>query len=69
MFTVRLVPVWPPVQVTVPLHPVAVRSAVSSPHRLVLSDANVGGAGLPPIVIITAFDAPLVPQVVVHVAV
>lgn len=67
--TARLVPVWPPIHVTVPPHPVAVKIAVSLPHRLDLSDVTVGGAGLPPVVIITAFDAPLVPQDVVQVAV
>ena len=62
-------PVEPPVQVTVPLHPVAVNVAISLPQILVLSDVIVGGAGLPPVVITTVLDTPLVPQVVVQVAV
>ena len=53
----------------VPLQPVAVRVAVSFPQILVLSEVRVGAIGVLPVVIVMAFDAPLVPQVFVQVAV
>ena len=64
-----LVPVAFVFHFTVPLQPVAVKVADSLPHKLVLLLAIVGALGEPPVVIITAFDAPLVPQAVVQVAV
>ena len=64
-----LVPVEPLLQVTVPPQPVAVKIAVSAPHKLVLLLAMVGAFGEPPVVITIAFDAPLVPQADIHVAV
>ena len=67
--TVMLVPVEPLLQATVPPQPVAVRVAVSLPHKLVLLLAIVGAVGVPPVVITIALDAPLVPQAVTHVAV
>lgn len=64
-----LVPVKPVFQVTVPLQPVDVNVAVSLEHKLVLLLTMVGALGEPPVVIITAFDAPLVPQADIQVAV
>ena len=55
--------------VTVPLHPVAVNVAVSLLHRLVLFVAIVGAFGVVPVVIVITFDTPLVPQLLLHVAV
>jgi len=69
VFTVMLLPVEPLLQVTVPLQPYAVSFAVSVPHRLVLSVTIVGGVDMPPVVITTAFELPLVPQAVVQIAV
>ena len=64
-----LVPVEPLLQVTVPLQPVAVNVAVSLLHRLVLLVAMVGGFGVPPENIVMIFEAPLVPQAFIQVAV
>ena len=64
-----LVPVEPLLQVTVPLQPVAVNVAVSLLHRFVLLLAIVGGFGVPPENIVMIFEAPLVPQALIHVAV
>ena len=52
-----------------PLQPVAVSVAVSAPQILVLLLVNVGVAGVLPVVITITFEAPLVPQVFVQVAV
>ena len=64
-----LVPVEPLLQLTIPLHPVAVNVAVSLLHRLNLLLAIVGGFGVPPENIVMIFEAPLVPQALVQVAV
>lgn len=69
MLTVILPPVALLLHFTVPPQPVAVRIAESLPHKLVLLLAIVGAPGGVPVVIITTFDAPLVPQAVVHIAV
>ena len=67
--TVMLVPVEPLLQVTVPPHPVAVSVAVSVPQILVLLLTTVGAPGVPPVVIMIGFEAPLTPQRLVQVAV
>ena len=67
--TVILVPVALVLQVTVPVQPVAVKVAVSLLHRLDLLLAITGAFGVVPVVIVTTFDAPLVPQLLLHVAV
>ena len=54
---------------TVPLQPVAVNVEVSLLHRLVLLVAITGGFGVPPENIVMIFEAPLVPQAFVQVAV
>ena len=69
MLTVIVVPVALVLHFTVPPQPVAVNVAVSVPHKLVLLLAMVGAVGEPPVVIIIAFDAPLVPHADIHVAV
>jgi hypothetical protein len=68
VFTVILVPAAELLQVTVPEHPVAVNVAVSLLHRLVLFVAIVGAFGGVPVVIVTTFDIPLVPQLLLQVA-
>ena len=69
VLTVILVPVAFVLQVTVPAQPVAVNVAVSLLHRLVLLVAIVGAFGVVPVVMVTTFDAPLVPQLLLQVAV
>ena len=64
-----LVPVAFVFHFTTPLQPVAVKVAVSLAHKLDLSLEIIGALGVLPVVMITAFDAPLVPQVLLHVAV
>ena len=64
-----LVPVAFVFHFTVPVQPVAVKVAVSLLHKLVLSGAMVGAVGVVPVVIVTTLDAPLVPQLLLHVAV
>jgi hypothetical protein len=64
-----VVPVALLLQVTVPAQLAAVRVAVSAPHNWVLLAEIVGAVGKAPVVIVTAFDATLVPQEVVQVAV
>ena len=66
--TVILLVVAPVLQVNVPVQPVAVNVAVSLPQMLVLLVATVGAAGVEPVVMVITFDAPLVPQALVHVA-
>ena len=63
-----LLVVAPVLQVSVPIQPVAVRVAVSLPHKLILLLATVGAVGVVPVVILTTFDAPLVPQAFTQVA-
>jgi hypothetical protein len=63
------VPVDPLLQATVPAQPEAVSVAFSVPHTCDLLAATVGADGRVPVVIVTEFDAALVPQVVVQVAV
>ncbi len=64
-----VVPVAVVLQVTVPLHPFAVKVAFSPSQHTVLSVVTTGtlGAVLVPMVIV--FELPEVPQLVVHVAV
>lgn len=69
MLTVILVVVALVLHFKEPLQPVAVKVAVSLPQILVLSVAIVGAVGVLPVVITMAFDAPLVPQVFIQVAV
>ena len=64
-----LVPVEPLLQFTVPLHPVAVKVAVSLLHKFNLLLAITGAVGVPPEKIVMIFDAPLVPQAFIQVAV
>lgn len=68
MLTVNTVPVLPPVQTIVPTQPLAVRIAVSLAQILVLLAAIIGAVGVLPCVIVIKFDAPLVPHVVVQIA-
>jgi hypothetical protein len=56
-------------QVNVPAQPVAVNVAVSLLHRLVLFVAIVGAFGVVPVVMVITFDTPLVPQLLLQVAV
>ena len=53
-------------QVTVPVQFVAVKVAFSVPQTVVLLAVILGAPGLLPIVITIAFDAALVPQIVLH---
>ena len=69
MLTVILVPVTFVLHFTVPLQPSAVRVAVSLLHKLGLLLEIIGALGVVPVVIITELDAPLVPQVLLQVAV
>ena len=55
--------------VTVPLQLFAVKVALSVPQTSVLFADMLGAAGADPCVIVTVFDAGLVPQIVEHVAV
>ena len=57
-----VLPVAPVLQVIVPEQFDAVNFAASVPHKLVLSATTVGAVGLPPVVIVSAFELPLVPQ-------
>lgn len=63
-----LLPVAFVLHFTVPLQPVAVKVAVSVPHKLVLLLATVGADGFPPEVIVIILDAPLVPQLLTQMA-
>ena len=67
--TVILVPVAFVFHFTVPVQPVAVKVAVSLLHKLALSLATIGADGVVPVVMVTTLDAPLVPQVLLHMAV
>jgi hypothetical protein len=67
--TVMLLVVAPVLQVNLPTQPVAVKVAVSLAQILVLLVATVGAAGVVPVVMVITFDAPLVLQLFVHVAV
>ena len=68
MLTAIVVPVALVLHFTVPPQPVAVKVAVSVPQRSVLLLAMVGADGLPPVVIVITFDAPLVPQLLTQTA-
>ena len=57
-----LLPVAPVLHVSVPVQPVAVKVAVSLPQMLVLLAVTVGAGGVEPVVMVTTFDTPLVPQ-------
>jgi hypothetical protein len=63
-----LLVVAPVLQVNLPTQPVAVKVAVSLLQILFLLVATVGAAGVVPVVILITLDAPLVPQLFVHVA-
>ena len=52
-----------------PEQPVEIKVAVSVLHKLFLLVLITGAAGLEPIVITTAFEFPLSPQLLLHVAV
>jgi hypothetical protein len=67
--TVSVEPTAPVFQVTVPAQPVAVKVALAPLHKLVLLAEMLGAFGVLPVVIITEFDAPLVPQLLLQVAV
>ena len=67
--TVILAPTALLLQVTVPAQPVAVNVALAPLHKLLSLADMLGAFGLFPVVIITAFDAPLVPQLLLQVAV
>jgi len=67
--TWMLVPVALLLQLTVPVQPVAVSVAFSSPQTCVLLAEILGAAGNAPVVIVTELEATLVPQVLVQVAV
>ena len=69
MLTVILVVVALVLHFKVPLQPVAVNVAVSLPQILVLLLVNVGAVGVLPVMITIAFELPLVPHVLVQVAV
>ena len=64
-----LLVVAPVLQVNVPVHPVAINVAVSAPQMLVLLAVTVGAGGVVPVVIVITFEAPLVPQLFIQVAV
>ena len=64
-----LVPVAFVFHFTVPVQPDAVKVAVSLLHKLGLLLAIIGAVGAGIVVMVTTFDAPLVPQVFIHVAV
>ena len=53
---------------TVPVQPLAVRIAPAPLHKLLLFATIVGAAGVLPVVIVTTFDTPLVPQLLLQVA-
>ena len=61
-------PVEPLLHDIVPLQPFAVKVAVSLLHRLVLLLTMAGAFGVVPVVMVTTFDAPLVPQLFIQVA-
>jgi hypothetical protein len=67
--TVMLDPLAFVLHLTVPVQPSAVNVAVSLLHKLDLLLVSIGAPGVLPVVIITAFDAPLVPQLLLQVAV
>ena len=62
-------PVLPVDQVIVPVHPVVVIVAISSPHTVVLSVVNTGADGLSDVPIVIVLDAADTPHDVVQVAV
>jgi hypothetical protein len=67
--TIMLVPVALVLHFTVPpVHPVAVNVAVSLLHKAVFDGLITGADGVVPVVIVTTFDAPLAPQLLLHVA-
>ena len=68
VLTVKVLPVETILHFTVPLQPVAVKVAVSLPHRLVLSALITGADGAVPVVIVSTLLAGLLPQVLLHLA-
>jgi hypothetical protein len=64
-----LFPVAPFDQFRIPEQPVAVTVAFSSPHTVNLSALTAGASGFSEVPMVTAMDAPDVPQLVEHVAV
>jgi hypothetical protein len=67
--TLMLLPVAFVLHFNVPLHPLAVNTAVSPAQSVVLSLTILGVVGLTPVRITIEFDALLVPQTVVQLAV
>jgi hypothetical protein len=57
-----------PLQVSVPVHPLAVIVAFSVPHKAVFTVASNGAVGAVPVVIVTSFDFALTPHTFSHVA-
>lgn len=67
--TVMLVAVTPVFQLNVPLQPLAVKIAVSPEHNVGLLLATIGATGASLGVTVAIFEASLVPQFVIHLAV
>lgn len=67
--TWMVVPVAVVLQVTVPLHPLAVKVAFSPSQHTVLSVVTTGTAGAVFVPMVIVFELPEVPQLVVQVAV
>ena len=61
--------VAPVLHLIVPAQPVALNVAVSALHKLFLLVLITGAAGLLPVLITMAFEFPLSPQLLLHVAV
>ena len=66
--TVIVLLVAPVLHFKLPEHPLAVKVADSLLHKLVLSALITGAAGLLPLLIVITFEAPLSPQLLLHVA-
>ena len=67
--TVIVLVVAPVLHFRLPTQPVAVKVDVSLGHKLGLVALTVGATGAVPVLMIIAFELPLVPQVLLHVAV
>jgi hypothetical protein len=68
VLTVILLPVDELLHDKLPAQPLAVKVAVSVPHKAVLLAVTVGAFGLLPVVIVTTFDTGLSPQLLLHTA-
>ena len=68
VLTVILVPVALLLHFTVPVQPSAVNIAVSLLHKLGLLLEIIGAPGVTPVVMVITFDEPLVPQLLLQVA-